>query len=467
MRPEVKEYPFDWMLWSTMQIASRAMKGSEKEFSMMLNYMPYFRGLLELLVQFGDAGKEFINVLNRVINDIMFAHDQNKKRGMTTFCFSPILFHAMDIVPIILEPLTVLPSVLWKRGTYDYMDFCCEIGFTETSCSSQRGSLGAYLAGLCQDIDFIVVDSGGVCDTNANAFSFAAAYMNKPLYQLDYPATIIDERTKAYQREDFKKLIEFLEQQTGQKLNQDRLKDVLEETRKQDKFLSEIEEMQLLIPNPVPVIFNLFIYAGRFLATGLPEYTKLLETMRNISKENAQKKASGLLSKKENCRALFCYIDHYTAEARLWDWLDNRGVTHLGNILSRYYADNMGYLEGREDNFYTIQTQTLDSMIDTITDINARSPMVRSIRGPYDAPYMWLHDTLSLAKLYRVDCVIYNGTPGCRNTWGMLKPFVRDVEKAGFPTHVMYADAFDDRVQSWEATAERLDEFFTVRRLIS
>jgi hypothetical protein len=49
----------------------------------------------------------------------------------------------------------------------------------------------------------------------------------------------------------------------------------------------------------------------------------------------------------------------------------------------------------------------------------------------------------------------------------MLKLFARDTEKAGFPTHVMYADAFDERVQSWEATRERFEEFVTVRRLLS
>ena len=48
----------------------------------------------------------------------------------------------------------------------------------------------------------------------------------------------------------------------------------------------------------------------------------------------------------------------------------------------------------------------------------------------------------------------------------MVKPFARDVERAGFPIHIMNDDAFDDRVESWEATRERLDEFFRVRGLL-
>jgi hypothetical protein len=105
-------------------------------------------------------------------------------------------------------------------------------------------------------------------------------------------------------------------------------------------------------------------------------------------------------------------------------------------------------------------------MLDSVAALNSRMPMVKSIRGPYDAPNMWLEDTLGLAKLYSADFIVYNGTPGCRNTWGMVKLLARDTEKAGFPTHIMYADAFDERVQSWEATRERFEEFVAVRGLL-
>jgi hypothetical protein len=105
-------------------------------------------------------------------------------------------------------------------------------------------------------------------------------------------------------------------------------------------------------------------------------------------------------------------------------------------------------------------------MIDSLADINARMPMTRTIRGPYDAPHMWLEDTISLAKIYKVDCCIYNGTPGCRNTWSNVKLIARDLEEAGFPTHLVYADSFDGRVESWDTTVMRMEEFFSIRGLL-
>ena len=38
--------------------------------------------------------------------------------------------------------------------------------------------------------------------------------------------------------------------------------------------------------------------------------------------------------------------------------------------------------------------------------------------------------------------------------------------RQGYPVHIMNDDAFDDRVESWESTRERLDEFFQVRGLL-
>ena len=47
-----------------------------------------------------------------------------------------------------------------------------------------------------------------------------------------------------------------------------------------------------------------------------------------------------------------------------------------------------------------------------------------------------------------------------------MKPFAKEVEKAGLPVHIMYGDAFDDRVESWESTVNRLNEFFSIRGLL-
>ena len=429
------EYDLDWTLGSMMNNAAKLSNSTDKELAYLLKYMPTFSELPALFSAFGDAGTAFFEMAGTYMNNILTAKERGKKTAITTFCLSPAILYAMDVVPITLELLTVMGTVMWKRGTADYLDFCIEAGFTETSCSSQRGSLGAYLAGLGVDIDFVVNDSPGVCDTNANAFAFAAAYLDKPFFQLNMPSDLTSKRATDYHRKDFKAMIDFIEDQTGTKLNQDKLREILEEVKIQEELIGEIEELQMLTPNPSPVEFSFLVYSTRFLFSGSKEGTKGLRVLLEQIRENAAKGISGLAGGVEKSRALFCYIDHYTTDMRFWKMLNKNGVTHLGNILGRswYEESPLPQYKGDRDESFSIDTSDMEAMIDTMGAINARMPMIKSIRGPYDDPHMWLDDNLALAKMYNVDFIVYSGTPGCRNTWGMVKLFARDTEKHGYP----------------------------------
>ncbi|TFH41925.1 MAG: 2-hydroxyacyl-CoA dehydratase [Chrysiogenales bacterium] len=468
MRQELREYKFDWMLHSCFSAASRLKSGTVKEYRNTLGYIPYFRGVVESVLGAGEAGQKFIEITGKYLDNIINARERGKKTAITTFCFSPAIFYAMDIMPVCLEVMSVMMTFTYRRGTSEFLDYCNEVGYTETSCSSQRGSIGAYLAGICADIDMIVTDTPGVCDTNANAFAFAAAYLDKPFFQLDMPPELTGKRSDEYHREDYKALIRFLEEHSGKKLDHDSLREKLIELRKQDEIIAELEELARIVPNPLHVAFNLIIYASRFLFAGMPECTDVLEAALRQAKKNAEEGKPGLSGGVEKLRAFFCYIDHYVQNLKLWEMLDEYGIGYQGNILSRSWAANAPHVReyGTEEAAYALNMMDLDGMIDSMAMVNSRMPMIKSIRGPYDAPNMWLQDTLALAKMYSANFIVYNGTPGCRNTWGMVKLLARDTEKAGFPTYIMYADAFDERVQSWETTKDRFLEFLSVRRLI-
>ncbi|MGM0452783.1 MAG: 2-hydroxyacyl-CoA dehydratase subunit D [Thermodesulfobacteriota bacterium] len=466
MRPETKEYPYDWLMCQVLSAAAKLPEGTDKETEMALKYLPHFRGAAESFIAAGPPGKAFLKMVAKYYENILTARDQGKQIAATTFCNTPAILYAMDIVPATFEVLTAVGAMLWKRGMFDYMDYCCEVGMPETACSAQRGALGAVLSGLFEDIDLVICDTPGVCDTNANAFAFASSYLNKPFYQLNYPSVIGDARSQQYHIEDYKTLIDFIEHHTGKRLDYDRLAEILKEIDYQDALTADIEDMLMLVPTPIPPIYTLMIYAGRFCFSGHPEYTQLLETMRDTAKKRMDAGIPGLKSGTEKLRAFMCYIDHYTVNMNFYDYLEERGIAHTGSILTRNFRDNTPYAADLPSNTYGIDTSSPESMLDTIAQMNARMPMVRSIRGPYDKHGMWLEESLACARLYKADCVIYNGTPGCRNTWGMVKPFARDVEEQGFPVHIMNDDAFDDRVESWETARERLDEFFQVRGLL-
>lgn len=469
MRKENSEYKLEWTLRSIFANAARAGESTEKEYGCFTRHAPHYKNILDVFDSLGETGFAYLELAEMYLDNIIKAKENGRKIAMTSFNINPAVFLALDIVPICVEVVTVMCTLVWERGTADYLDYCIEAGFTETSCSAQRGALGAYLAGIAEEVDFVLNNSAGVCDTNANAFSFAASYLGKPMFQFDSLSELTSDRAREYHQKDYRAFISFLEEQTGKKLDIDRFREALEEVRIQDEIFCELEELQLLRPNPVPIEFSFMTYTITFLLSGSREATKVLRLILEKARENARQGLSGLKSGREKLRALPCYIDHYTLDMRYWRMLNDHGITHLGNILSRCWNENAPLprlLGNKRESYHIDTTGELDELIDVLGAINLRMPMTKSIRGPYDSPNMWLEDNLALAKLYNADFIIYIGTPGCRNTWGTVKLFARDMEKSGYPTYIMNADAFDDRVESWDAAAARFEEFLRVRRLI-
>jgi len=466
VRPEIKEYNYDWLMSRLLEIASRVTHGSEKETQLTYKYIPSFQKTLRSFNDSGNAGVQALKLFDSYYKNILNAHAQGKKIAATTFCFSPSILYAMDVVPVCSEIFTALGNMVWRRGMSEYMDFACQVGLPETSCSSQRGAMGAFFADLSESVDFIVCDTPGVCDTNANAFAFFAAYKDKPYYALNYPQNIGDDRTEKYHVDDYRELVRFIEEQTGKKMDYDRLAQVLLEVEKQDLLIADIEDLSTLKPNPLGPIYNLLMYAGRFTFSGHEEYTILLQQIRDDAQKKATAGLSGLKSGREKLRAYLFYIDHYNLDMNFWNWFDENSIAHIGGQISHHFSDNIDYTEKLPGISYHLDRSNPDTMFASIAQLNARLPMVRSIRGPYDQPNMWLEETLALADNFGADCLIYSGTPGCRNTWASVKMIARDLEKHGYPVHIMNNDAFDDRVESWDATRERLEEFFNVRGLI-
>jgi hypothetical protein len=468
MKKETREYNYDWMLWSIFNAASKTLDGSPKEFAGLARVIPNFKTIAGNILRHGEPGVLFMKMLAEYLTDIMTAKKQGKKLCLGTFVTAKHLFFAFDnVVPAWAEPMTVFGTLAMRKGTAEYMDYCCEVGFTETSCSAQRGSFGAYLAGLTEKPDFLVCGAPGICDTNANAVQFLSSYLDLPMFQLNFPSKLTDGRTGDYHRKDFKALISFMEEQSGSKLNEKRLKELLEEQKRQDELNNELYDLMRLKPCPVPPIFILFLYAGKLTMPGRKSHTAMLESMLKVTRENAAYGFAGTASKKERARLLMCYIDHYTTDARFWEWLDSQEISLLPTLILRFWNEGINYAVGREEEAYHIDTTNLETMIDSLADINSRMPMVKQLRGPYDAPGMWRDDLLCASKIMKPDFLVYVGSMGCRNSWGVNKLVQRDCEREGIPTMLLFADAFDDRVASWEHCVDKISEFMHVRGISS
>ncbi len=142
MRPEIKEYNYDWLMGNTLNAASKISNGTPKEIDLTYQYIPTYKNVVKTFVDAEEPGLQIFKLFAKYYENILTAREQGKKLVATTFCFSPGICYAMDIVPICMEMLTALGNIVWQRGMAEYLDYACQVGLPETSCSSQRGPMG-------------------------------------------------------------------------------------------------------------------------------------------------------------------------------------------------------------------------------------------------------------------------------------------------------------------------------------
>ena len=387
--------------------------------------------------------------------------------ALVTYNFSPAVLFAMDIVPICLESLSGAIIQAFDKGVGEALDYCTEVGFPETACSGQRTGLGPILAGLTEKPDMVLYSTSGVCDSNAAAYAFAAEYLDIPAFQMNYPPELVNEETDEYQLADFKALLSFLKEQTGREPDEDKFRQICGEINIQDRLLTEIQDLETLVPNPVPTVHNLNIYAANLFYKGVSVGTQILKAILDNAKENAKNGVAGNGS--ERLRGLWCYIDHYCDHGKYFSELANMGISHVGSMMTDFWQPNAPISRGGKEaeTYGEINLTDMDTMLLGLMGQTSRLPMIKQIRGPYDATAMWMEDTISAAKVFKADFIVFMGTMGCRNTWGMVKPFSREMEKAGLPTLISYSDSFDSRIESSDTMLDKLMEFLKVRGLFT
>jgi hypothetical protein len=464
MREVYKEYDFDWRLGSCARYGLGLANATPREYQYSLGYAPSYRDALDEIIRSGDPGVLMVTFIRDYIESIVQAHSQGKKVALVTFNFSPAILHAFDIVPFCLEAMTTFYTAVWKQGISDSLDFCCEKGFTETSCSGQRVGLGPVLAGLGVKPDMILYSTAGVCDSNAAAYAFASSYLDIPQHNMNYPPTLTDERATEYHRADFRSMVAFLEEQTGKKMDMDKLREVAAEIVIQDQLFNELQDLQRVVPCPMHPLYAMMNFAFRMIYLGSKQYTMLMKSILKATKENAAKGLAGV-GGKERVRAFFFYIDHFCPNIKWVIWNRKQGISNVGAFLNDFWPKGSPFVKNDEE-AYEMDLSSYDSIIDSLAAQTSRFPMVKNIRGPYDAPMMWLDDTLSMARIIKPDVLFYIGTMGCRNTWSNVKLMVRDLEKAGYPTFVSYGDSFDNRVDPIDNLIGKCSEFLKVRGIL-
>jgi len=404
------------------------------------------------LAMAGDPGiRKMSNVFNTELgkywDKVYHAKDNGKKVVFIPFNCSPEIFAAMDLVPVGVEILNTMTMTL-EEGLNEYLDLAVERGLPDTMCSAQRGVVGLLEAGLLEKPDLLVNGALGGCDPNSKIFEYMSEKFDIPALYLDVPY-YHDKRAIEYYTNGYKKVVEALEEMTGNKLDEDRLREVCDLTNQATELIMEINELKKHVPNPVPNYYNMNHLAAKLQMVGTPSAVKFYEVALEVCKDRLKNGQHAM--PEEKIRFMMMYTSIYFDNS-LHSWLqEEMGVSYIMDMLIYY------------DSYPYIDTKNIDTMLGGLALGMLNLPMTRQLKGSWDMPSNLLEDTLYYVEAYKGDCLVFTGHTACKQVWPIYRLIADEVKKRlGVPSLRMEGDGWDSRITSIDLFKEQLTDFFEI-----
>jgi benzoyl-CoA reductase/2-hydroxyglutaryl-CoA dehydratase subunit BcrC/BadD/HgdB len=381
---------------------------------------------------------------------------QDSAKGKkTAWCSNNIpseILDAMDVNAVFLENYaTVIASKRLGSG------FCAageKVGFSQDVCGYARMLMGYVLAkndapeapygGLAKP-DFLLV-SANSCDSRIGWFSAMSRVLNIPVYVHDSPSQpdgATNSLVIADQIEnELRNLIAFLEKQTGNKFNPDKVRQRLNTARQSSDIMYEISQLRKAVPSPMGSA-DMFtaVWPSMYLA-GTKECEDFYKKLRAEIEERIAKKIS--IVPEEKFRIMWSGIPF---------WYDMQLIN---------YVENYGGVVALES-FYRIREPRISSQHDDPIRDMALSA-VRQHGYPSGIGDS-VEDLLDAVKEYKIDGVILSYNPSCRMLLISQTELQKALEDNGVPTLGLECDMADERTYSEGQVKTRMDAF--IERLLA
>jgi benzoyl-CoA reductase/2-hydroxyglutaryl-CoA dehydratase subunit BcrC/BadD/HgdB len=179
------------------------------------------------------------------------------------------ILRAMDIVPLPTENYAGLCAAkremdrfLLKAEADGYSQVLCSYARIGLGFDSLRKELGGTPEGSPDGgmpAPDMMLGSSAVCDPRFKWFQAASRFLYVPTFSIDVvaPPTHADldavrDHYIQYQKEQFQGLIKFLEEQTGRKMDNDRLWETIRLGDKAWQLWYDVDRLRVAIPSPMP-----------------------------------------------------------------------------------------------------------------------------------------------------------------------------------------------------------------------
>ena len=374
------------------------------------------------------------------MENVMKANESGKPVVWVEWILSSEIVNAFDAVPFNPETLSVFGNMSGQDIPPLLIEEAESRGFAVENCSAIKVTAGAYMLGQSPQPSAIIAGSHP-CDTNVAAYQSIAHLTGAPVFYFDSPYWR-DEDAFNYYEKNMWDLIGFLEKTLHQKINWDRLREIVDNENKFNFYMHEICEMMRAVPCPATMITPVFAWVVREIAIGDPNGTEMARQMYEVVK-NRYEKGIGVV-KKENIRVLW-WNPPIAFFAYVFKWMEDE----FGAVVVKDFIGNVQMPQ--------IDTSSEKTMIHDMAKNHLYLAMARQCHGPVEFITQELEQAI---EEYSPDCLIFAGHAGCKHGWGVIGIIKDLLKKRGLPSLFMNMDIMDQRHATEDDIKRWITEFF-------
>jgi benzoyl-CoA reductase/2-hydroxyglutaryl-CoA dehydratase subunit BcrC/BadD/HgdB len=269
-----------------------------------------------------------------------------------------------------------------------------------------------------------------------------------PVFAPDPPYSN-DDRAIEYYAGEMRRMVDFITEHTGKKLDIDRLREVVEETNKGYELWMEYNEIRRNSPTPHSYVMPMScFYQINITGAGEPEKTKWYHDMVADAELRVRENKPEVPDQKIR---LFWYDIQPFYFGQIVPWLESE----WGGVIA---MDMISYCP-----FELIDTSTEDTMLRGLAKRAFQDgPMIHQARGLADNV---VHDITRIVKDYKIDCVIFPGHMGHKDmaaSTSIMRETCRDLDVAFLHLGL---DVADHRYATVDELKDKISQFFTAMGL--
>ncbi|MHA2038455.1 MAG: 2-hydroxyacyl-CoA dehydratase subunit D [Promethearchaeota archaeon] len=407
---------------------------------------------------------KMLNATNKLRNEMgrhFLAIEQAFREGAPTAwatAGTPVeLLYSMGVQPMLPENSATISAALKK--SQNFIELAEDQGYSYDLCSYFKTNVGAVISnaemseGGTRKPTFML-SSDVICDTHVNWFQVQSERMGGvPHFTIDIPHVVSNttnrqkEYFKKYIKEQLWELLDFITDITGNEYNEEKAREVAQNSYEMGKIWQDVFELRKNIPCPVSTRDTFGGLFPLFTMTGLKSPIKLYKRMYREAKERVDNGIGAL--EQEDFRLLFEGIPF---------WYDLKFFANLESWNAIIVYEPYVYAFTK----YTNPEITLDMVLNN--PVESMAELILSFWYIYDLETR-VQKFKETVNDWNIDGVILHDNLSCRpNACGMYDLKRRLMEEADIPALVITSDMNDPRKMNETQVLNQIESFIEILR---